>query len=90
MNRAQKRAAIKRGLALEYLKQERQDATLDVVRAYSAAVAMVLRDKLGFGVPKIRSTLKQIENLFDSINRDYLAVNDIIQTLEEELDMKFK
>ena len=51
---------------------------------------MVLRDKLGFGVPKIRSTLKQIENLFDSINRDYLAVNDIIQTLEEELDMKFK
>ena len=89
MNRAQRRIAEKRGITAKDLKHEGLDATRKAVDAYSVAVAMVLYDKLHFGAPKIQMTLKQIENLFDSILKDYITIEDMKQTLEDEIGVVF-
>lgn len=80
-NRAQRRS--KDRAVLDYLLVQ------DVVLQYSVAIAMVLRDKLNFGAPKTRQTLKQIENLFDSINKDYVSIADCQKILEEECGIVF-
>jgi hypothetical protein len=51
---------------------------------------MVLYDKLHFGKKKIIMTLKQIEDLFDSVNGDYLTIEDMKTVLNEELGIEFK
>ena len=51
---------------------------------------MVLYDKLHFGKKKIIMTLKQIEDLFDSVNGDYLTIEDMKTVLSEELGIEFK
>ena len=92
MNRAERRKAIKKGVTAADLHHmtlaERKNSIDFTVDAYSAAVAMVLYDKLGFGRKKIVMTLKQIENLFDSISGDYITVRDMQNTLLEELDIQ--
>jgi hypothetical protein len=35
-------------------------------------------------------TLKQIEDLFDSVNGDYLTIEDMKTALSEELGIEFK
>lgn len=69
MNRQQRRAANKRGITGRDLKQERFDSILFAVRYYSVAVAMVLRDKLGFGPIRLNRVMSQIQEMFDSIQR---------------------
>ena len=93
MNRKQRRQAVKSGVdgkkLLEITKREGLIATRMAVDAYSVAVAMVLFDKLHFGKKKIQMTLKQIESLFDSIDNDYVTIEDMKQTLAEECELFF-
>ena len=84
MNRALRRQSAKRGITAKDLRQEGISATRFAVEAYSVAVATVLRDKLGFGEKKLHTTLKQIEGLFDSINKDYVSIGDLKRTLRDE------
>lgn len=94
MNRSQRRNVAKHGVTDKDLKritqQEGLSATRFAVEAYSAAVAWVLYDKLHFGKKKLQMALKQIEDLFDSVNGDYLTIEDIKKALAEECDIAFK
>jgi len=94
MNRAERRRAARKGITAKDLHTIKQEeglrATRFAVDAYSVAVAMVLYDKLHFDKNKIIKTLKQIEDLFDSVNKDYLTIEDMKTVLSEELGIEFK
>ena len=94
MNRAERRRAARKGITAKDLhaimREEGLRATRYAVDAYSVAVAMVLYDKLHFDKNKIIKTLKQIEDLFDSVNKDYLTIEDMKTVLSEELGIEFK
>lgn len=60
------------------------------VKCYSVAVAMVLHDKLGFGEVRLNRTMGQIQDMFDSIQRDYVKIGDLERALLEECGISFK
>lgn len=51
---------------------------------------MVLHDKLGFGPVRLNRTMGQIQDMFDSIQRDYVKIADLEKTLLEECGIHFK
>lgn len=90
MNRKQRRAAAKRGITDRDLRQEHFDGIRFAVKCYSVAVAMVLHDKLGFGEVRLNRTMGQIQDMFDSIQRDYVKIGDLERALLEECGISFK
>lgn len=88
MNRSERRKAQKRGITSKDLRQEGIDATRYAADAYSVAVAWVLYDKLHFGEKKMRITINQINDLFDSILKGYCSIEDLKQALNEEIGIK--
>ena len=90
MNRQQRRAAQKRGITSQDLRQEHLDGIRFAVKCYSVAVAMVLHDKLGFGAVRLTRTMSQIQDMFDAIQRDYVTIGDLEKTLHEECGLVFK
>lgn len=94
MNREQRRKAAKKSLTHKDLKviteQEAYNAMQFTVKQYSAAVMLCLRDKLGFGPVRAQRFIKDVDELFDSINQGYLSLDDVIQTVEEELNIRIK
>ena len=90
MNRQQRRAAQKRGITGRDLRQEHFDGIRFAVKCYSVAVAMVLHDKLGFGPTRLTRTMSQIQDMFDSIQRNYATIGDLENTLFEECGLHFK
>ncbi len=94
MNREQRRKAAKKKLTHKDLKviteQEAYNAVGFTVKQYSAAVMLCLKDKLGFGPVRAQRFMNNVEELFDSINQGYLSLDDVIQTVEEELNIRIK
>ena len=94
MNREQRRKAAKKSLTHKDLKviteQEAYNTLQFTVKQYSAAVMLCLRDKLGFGPVRAQRFMKDVDELFDSINQGYLSLDDIIRTVEEELNISIK
>lgn len=90
MNRKQRRAAEKRGITGQDLKRERFGGIAFAVKCYSVAVAMVLHDKLGFGPVRLNRVMGQIQEMFDSVQKDYVKISDLEETLREETGIVFK
>lgn len=94
MNRAQRRKLAKQGLDHRDLKviydTTKQESIRQAVELYSVAVAMVLRDKWGFGKVRLERFLGQVQYLFDSIEKDYVSLEDCKQTLLEECGIEIK
>ncbi len=90
MNRQQRRAAKKRGITDRDLRQEHLDGIHFAVKCYSVAVAMVLHDKLGFGPMRLNRVMGQIQDMFDSVQKDYVKIGDLEETLREECGILFK
>lgn len=94
MNREQRRKVTKKKLTHKDLKviteQEACNAIEFTVKQYSAVVMLCLKDKLGFGPVRAQRFMKNVDELFDSINQGYLSLDDVIQTVEEELNIRIK
>jgi hypothetical protein len=88
MNRAERRRIAKsRVSAKDLLNIQRTEGLKAVnltVHDFSVAVAATLHDKLGFGTMRLSKTLNDISELFDSINKGYVSIEDLEQTLKEE------
>ena len=56
-----------------------------VVKQYSAVLALCLHDKLGFGKVRAQRFMREVDDVFDSINRGYLSLDDVIETVEKAL-----
>lgn len=56
-----------------------------VVKQYSAVMALCLHDKLGFGKVRAQRFMQDVDEMFDSINKGYLSLDDVLETVEKEL-----
>ena len=61
------------------------------IENYSAVVLLCLKDKFNFTTGQLQDVANYIDDTFDSIEKGYLSLDDIIQTLKEEddLDIRF-
>lgn len=61
------------------------------VENYSAVVLLCLKDKFNFTSEQLQDVAWYINDTFDSVEKEYLSLEDIIQTLKEEdgLDVRF-
>lgn len=91
MNRAERRKAAKGKvdhMDLKRLETQASQKAIDyTVTRYSAAVALACRDKLGFGKIRTQRFINQILEIFKAIDEDYLTIEDVVQTVKEELDI---
>lgn len=77
-------------------KKELDEFTLKVKKNTTGVVTalseMVLRDKFGFGTTRMNRFKDYINELADSIEKDYLTVDDVINTIREEtgIDLNFE
>jgi len=94
MNREQRRRAIKKGVTandLKYLQEETKKTSISFTTdAYSVAVATVLHDKFGFGEIRLKRALAHIEDTFDSINKDYVKLNELKKVILDECKINIK
>lgn len=98
MNRQQRRAIAKKKLTDKDIKameenikiKTSKDAIDFAVTNYTACVALCLHDKLGFGHYRTCRFLRYVDNLFDSINKGYLSLDDVLETVEEEIGITFE
>lgn len=98
MNRQQRRAIAKKKLTDKDIKaleenirvKTLKDAIDFAVKNYMACVALCLHDKLGFGHIRVCRFMQDVDNLFDSINKGYLSLDDVLETVEEEIGITFE
>ncbi len=93
LNRSTRRRLERNGVVVKELESIIEERTRDAidytVRQYSAVVALCLRDKLGFGKIRARRFLQDVNEVFDSIIKGYLTLDDVIETVKQELDLEF-
>ena len=78
----------------QLLKAKQEGYTQGVtgtIENYSAVVLLCLKDKFNFTTGQLQDVAKCIDDTFDSIDKGYLSLDDIIQILKEEddLDIRF-
>lgn len=78
----------------QLLKAKQEGYTKGVtgtVENYSAVVLLCLKDKFNFTSEQLQDVAWCIDDTFDSVEKGYLSLDDIIQTLKEEddLDVRF-
>lgn len=71
-----------------YIRQGYEKGRQDSIeRATNLSVAvplMVLRDEFGFGNKRLNQFFDNFLELYDSIDKNYLNIDDILKTLKEE------
>ena len=94
MNRKQRRAIAKKKLTDKDVKKMEESVAKDsidfTIMNYVACVALCLHDKLGFGHDRAYRFMQDVDNLFDSINKGYLSLDDVLKTVEEEIGITFE
>lgn len=77
-------------------QKEMDEFTMNVKRhtigVITALSEMVLRDKFGFGATRLNRFKDYMNDLADSIDKDYLTVDDVINVIKEEtgVDLTFQ
>ena len=93
LNRSTRRRLERNGVVVKELESIIEERTRDAidytVKQYSAVVALCLRDKLGFGTIRTQRFLQDVNEVFDSIIKGYLTLDDVIETVKQELDLEF-
>lgn len=59
-------------------------------KALFASFAMVLHDKWGWGHVRIRRLLEQVDDMFESIDKEYVTIEDLKQTILDETGIKLE
>ena len=93
LNRSTRRRLERNGVVVKELESIIEERTRDAidytVKQYSAVLALCLRDKLGFGKIRTQRFLQDVNEVFDSIIKGYLSLDDVIETVNQELDLEF-
>lgn len=76
----------------EQIENVKQEATKKATRkAFNLMIilpVMVLRDKWGFGNKRLWDFVLATKDLYDSYEKDYLTLDDMVQAIEEETGIK--
>lgn len=70
------------------IQNERRELAIEMSNSILNATLMVLHDKFGLDKSELDRFLKEYYNLFHSIQNEYLSLDDIKQTLKDELDLE--
>lgn len=66
-----------------------KEETIELATKYSMAVPlMALRDEFGFGQKRLLQFYESFMDLYDSIEKGYLTIEDIVKTINEETDIE--
>lgn len=65
----------------------KKDAQIKAINYTWAIFFSVMRDKEGYGRKRLRRLWREVSNLSDSIARGYVSVEDLMRTLDEEMDI---
>ncbi len=74
----------------DFIRQEVNAKLKISTRLFIACTAQVLLDKHGFTPEQALETVKEIENLCDSINRGYITFDDILKALLDDYDVEIR
>jgi len=90
MNRKQRRDFTKdpESVVAACVKAERDRVIKIIVHQYSVSMVMVAYDKLELPRDKLIYFLQEVINMYDSINKDYVRIEDLEQVIKEELDIE--
>lgn len=97
MNRAQRRKISKQGINAKTLKViERRSVSKGkdegmslAVDGFSVAVAYVMHYKMGYGERKCLTTMKQIHEVFEQMNRGELNIQQMEEDLLRDIGLRF-
>ena len=67
---------------------ERERIIRVIVHQYSVVMATIMHDKYGFDGKKLLVMLDYVNDLWDSIIRDYVTVGDLEECLKEETGLE--
>lgn len=91
LNRGTKRRLERNGIVVKELESIIEERTRDAIKytvwQYSAVVALCLRDKLGFGKKRAQRFMKDVDTMFGDVLAGYLTLDDVIETVEKELNI---
>lgn len=102
MNRAQRRKAVSKRISDKELTTLEQLCVAEdiakgieigiehAVNSYSAAVAYVMRYKMGYGEKKCITTMRQVQNIFDDIGSGKLNLDEIKKDLARDVGIIIK
>ena len=62
----------------------KQDSIQRATNLSVAVPLMVLRDKFGFGEKRLNRFFEEYLEMYDSVDKNYLDIKDILKTLKEE------
>lgn len=65
-------------------KKGKQDSIQRATNLSIAVPLMVLRDEFGFGNKRLNQFFDSYLDLYDSIDKNYLDIKDVLKTLKEE------
>jgi hypothetical protein len=65
----------------------KKDAQIKAINYTWAIFFSVMRDKEGYGRKRLRRLWREVSNLSDSIAKGYVSVEDLMRTLDEEMDI---
>lgn len=94
MNRAERRRLQKQGLTAKDIKAIEDSSALKgidfAVSGMIASFVITLHDKWGWGHVRIKRLLEQVDDVFDSIDKDYVTIEDLRKVILEEIGIELK
>lgn len=94
LNRAERRRLQKQGLTAKDIKAIEDNSALKgidfAVSGMIASFVITLHDKWGWGHVRIKRLLEQVNDVFDSIDKDYVTIEDIKKAIFEETGILIK
>lgn len=75
----------RRPATLADVEKAKKQAQSEAVKYAWAIMFSVMRDKEGWGVVRLKRLWDEVEDLSDSIGKGYVSVQDLLETLEEEI-----
>lgn len=72
---------------IEKMKESSTNKAVDIVSMFPL---LVLRDTFGFGEKRLKRYQEAFEEMFKAYNEGYISLEDIADTLKEEVNIHFK
>jgi hypothetical protein len=94
MNRNERRKVAKKGVThkdLLNLQNEGVSSGINhATKALLACFVMTMHDKWGWGHKRLTRLLDQVNDQFDSVLKEYVSLDDIIQEVKDKLGVDIK
>jgi hypothetical protein len=84
LRRQLQREGISQAVLEQVLQKERIKAINYTVHVYGVIVANVLADKYDFTGDEVKRVLGEVTNLYDSMSKGYVSVDEIEAQMKEE------